>query len=156
MSDDYEHKQRALLKGSILARYDGKCPYSLCGGNGHIQGGEDYISKGSLGWGHAKCVNAKIHYSAGGGHSLCKTTSRQRTTYNWDEVTCKKCLKLRDKLGRIFDEEAIRDFVKNVLYARISCTINPRNKDLVQYWAEKYDTEVPKLNKFFVSWVNSS
>lgn len=93
------YKARALNKRSILARFDGKCPYPRCNSHGEIRANQDYIVNGPLGWGHAECVNAKIHFSPSGMGSLCGTTQNQRMVHeyeNWHEVTCKKCLKMKD------------------------------------------------------------
>jgi hypothetical protein len=95
----YHGKAKAINKGAIIARFDGTCPYPHCQSDGIITMREDWIVKGELGWGHADCVNTKIHFFVVGHDSLCGTTHNQRaiTKYEeWDEVTCKTCLKMRD------------------------------------------------------------
>jgi len=110
---NHEHKARAINRRAIIARYDGKCPYPRCQSQGEIRANQDYIVNGPLGWGHAECVNAKIHFRGGSGASLCGTTQKQRIVSeyeNWNEVTCKKCLKMKDS------QKYIDSIVENIDY----------------------------------------
>jgi hypothetical protein len=61
----------------------------------------DMIARGPLGWGHAACVNSKIHKHTSGGHQLCHSSRGGwvRVTDDWSLVDCKKCLKMRSKDG---------------------------------------------------------
>jgi len=91
-------KQNYAMKHSIIARYDGICPYPMCireGQGNKIYAGTDFIAKGKLGWGHVECVNLKIHFNRDGGHPFCGTeqSSITRSTRDWKLVNCKKCLR---------------------------------------------------------------
>jgi hypothetical protein len=91
MTDNKDfNKGRYFEARSIVAKFDGDCPYCSHG----IRAYEDNIANGPKGWGHAGCVNAKWHYNHGGGHPLCRThtSSQLRIAEDWSKVTCKKCL----------------------------------------------------------------
>ncbi|MHA2433840.1 MAG: hypothetical protein ACXADO_11475, partial [Candidatus Thorarchaeota archaeon] len=71
----------SFYRNAIVAKYDGRCPYPLCMGteapvdavpnDNRIFATYDMIARGPLGWGHAACVNSKIHKHTSGGHQLC-------------------------------------------------------------------------------------
>lgn len=114
------HKARAINKRATLARYDGKCPYPRCQSRGEIRAYQDYIVNGPLGWGHSECVNAKIHFSPVGMGSLCKTTQNQRMVHayeDWGDVTCKKCLKMKDTPKYV---EALEEGIEYLLGGQFS------------------------------------
>lgn len=67
-------------KASVPARFESICPY--CGGE-ILPQANDYVANGEKGWGHARCVNGKVHVCQGdrnppgcGGYPLCKTRGR--------------------------------------------------------------------------------
>lgn len=93
------NKTAVVFKNSIVARYDGVCPYyHEYKEQKTIRGGEDFIAKGDLGWGHAGCVNTKVHFR-NAGDPLCRTdvSGAGRLSEDWKNVTCKKCLKKKEK-----------------------------------------------------------
>lgn len=137
------HKARAINRRAIVARYDGKCPYPRCQSHGEIRANQDYIVNGPLGWGHAECVNAKIHFRGGGGASLCGTTQNQRIVNEydgWSDVTCKKCLKMKDT------QRYIDSIVETIDYGADRLVFNSKIFEVVNLESLKYHVE--ELKKF--------
>jgi len=83
---------KVVFGNAIPARYDGRCPYTPCVYRGFIRMGQ-LIARGTEGWGHAECVNTRVHL--GTEKADCGTVSdiALRLSDNYHLVTCKKCLK---------------------------------------------------------------